>query len=933
MKNNFITLSTVLAMVASSCTQKSSNDLNPVQINPQSVLQQVGWHRFQSLVKGENPNIALAEALSSLLQEQSPQMLAELRRMVENGELKFKANTEKWNAAKNALIVGNSSISADTKLLESTLNLNPDEIANSNSFSTQLNVKVYGLIQSIALQNILQTYDNQIKADSLAVAKDIATRLSESNPEILTKIDKTKSIKDRSAQIEQITLYLKQADKLFVQYNISDAGAAELVLYTATAGAMASVLAQQPSVKSLIDQTVKLVSEVKDLSDKANRIIELTKSVKKDAVELSENAKAMATSIENLYKNMNSLHKSLPVGMTNEDKKNATKMLNDLINGSDKGEVKLTESQKAGGETADSKEFFQKSRKLNSDITQFIDSAKTATESLDRILDTSLVIANTLGVKVSPKVMEAINTAQKISSGVKIAQAVTARFTSGGFIGAMSAFSGGPATLALAAFGGGLGAGGPDPAIMSELGGIKESLSEIKELQLDILEKQKQTMSMIKDLALLVEENHKEEMQTLIDIRDELGFARDAISDLAEDNFYKCQVMSDFAMHSIGASSQRMRISNLENIQSKLRQATSSEASLHKFIDSTSSTNFDTCQQELGSTFAMDTYKFNRTAWIELDINGYPSKSGAEISKKFYEPAYLYLDKISKNKDSRWQKMALHLPVLTVSSLIEKKSQYLDQPSSNDSTLMELFQLTATNKLEKYATALIVLWPYLAVDHKEWKHSLDGALKFSITDQVHSRTVYLLQGALKLVQIAIAQEAILAGEPLLPSLSKKWDAILQEKLNCKDVFQKEEFCFVRINPLMRANLLTYELVQRLGQLGDSEETQQIRRAKYENLLANKSELAQLLAISETRIKGPAGAFKIALSEEPILAGQEDSNIYVDLPSAEVLAKGQLQYTEGIARMIRLEHRLADELVKRSAAAQQQNYLAEALFIK
>lgn len=924
MKKQLVVYSTAFALFMSACAP-AGNSVPTVALQKQN--KNSGWEQFQQLIYSENANLPLAEALRSLLQEQNPEVLVFLKAQLEEGKtLAFPDEiSQRWDLAKKSIIVGDSTALADTDLLLNTLNLNLNEVQRSNAFHHQLEGKMAGLVQSVALRNLLKAFDEQIKKDSREIAVDVVAKIKVARPEVLDKIDKTKLIGDRSAQIEQIVAYLKQADYLFYQYGLSEDDQASLALYTAVAGAMAAVLAESATVKTLLVN----IQQVRDVAEKAKKVVALAESLKAYSESLKKDAVVMGGSVKNIYGKIKNLTDDIDLSLSESGKKQAREMMDALLN----GRASEPPSPEVAAEL-EKKGFFQRKRELDSDVQKFVNSADNASKSLDNILKTTLQVTDALGVKLSPGVTKAIDTAMKINQGIQAVSAISKAFSAGGFVGALGAFSGGPATMALAAFGG-LGGGGPDPAVMAELRAIKQSLAEIKAMQKEILENQKKMMVMIKDLALMMEEYHKAQMKQAMDTYEEVLNNRSALTEIDEKSFRSCEAMTTFALSKapyykrMDSASYKTKtflsISNMELVQEIIRDVTGSPKELMQFINNGSSENFKTCQQEMSTVFmTRDIQKFSRAAWTE----GSPEKElkdGGEVVRKYYVPALSYLQKMTVDKEARWQKLGLHLPVLNVSALIAKKSRYVNQPGQS-TNLMELQNLTATHKLEKYVTALLLLHPYLTVDYENWNSSLQEVLSAAVTEQTRERTRQLLNNAFERVQMAVAQEALLAGEPLLPDLSLHWTELVKEQKNCEG---QEKFCFVRENKLMMGNLLTYVLVQRTGVISNTVEAMTKRRDIYQQWLREPAVLAQILMVPvEALVKDEKGRLQLVLAKGEALA--------ILMPEVEDVATGQLRYTEAMSRMIQLQHRVADELAKISSmgySSQEREKLAKAMFLK
>lgn len=929
MKKQLVVYSTAFALFMSACAPAGKGTQTAA---PKKQNQNSGWEQFQKLIYSENANLPLAEALRSLLQEQNPEVLGVLRAQLEAGKSTVfpEEISQRWDLAKRSIIVGESGALADTDLLLNTLNLNLNEVQRSNAFHHQLEGKMAGLVQSVALANLLRVFNEQIKKDSHDITVDIVVKIKKGRPEVLDKIDKTKSIGDRSAQIEQIVAYLKQADYLFYQYGLSEDDQARMALYTAVAGTMAAVLADSPTVKTLLTN----IQEIRDVAEKVKKVVALAESLKQYGEALKKDAVVMGGSVKDIYGKIKNLTDDIDLSLSDEGKVQARALMDDLLN----GRTSAPPTPEVAAEL-EKKGFFQRKRELDVDVQKFVNSADNASRSLDNILKTTVQVTEALGVKLSPGVTKAIDTAMKINQGIQAVSAISKAFSAGGFVGALGAFSGGPATMALAAFGGLGGGGGPDPAVMAELAAIKQSLAEIKAMQKEILENQKKMMVMIKDLALMMEEYHKEQMMLLMDTREEVLNNRSALTEIDEKSFRSCEAMTMFALSKapyyqrVDSVSYRasvktsLSISNMDLVQGIIRDVTSSPKELMQFINNGSAENFKTCQQEMSTVFmTRDFRKFSRAAWTDEKTSGEEAKDGGQIVKKYYTPAFSYLQKMTADKEARWQKLGLHLPVLNVSALIAKKSRYVDQPG-RISNLMDLQNLTATNKLEKYVTALLVLHPYLTVDYENWNSSLQNVLTAAITEQTRERTRQLLSNAFERVQMAIAQEALLAGEPLLPNLSLHWAELVKEKSSCAK--GNEKFCFVRESNLMMTNLLTYVLVQRTGVMPNTVESMKKRQEIYQQWLNEPAVLAQVLMVpSEAIVKDEKGQLHLVLANGEALK--------MPLPDVAAVATGQLQYTEAMSRMIQLQHRVADELAKVSSlgySSQEQQKLAKAMFLK
>lgn len=914
MKNQLITYSTVIAMFSSACSPHNNGTTKKVSDADKHKVTSKGWLQFQSLIKSENPNIGLAEALSTLVQEQNPELALELRKKISEQDLLIsKEVNNDWLQAKSAMITEGATVIADPVLLANSVNLNLEEVQRSNAFNNQINLKVAGIAQSLAMQHLLQTFDEQIKKDGAVIAADFLGQINQKDSKIIDKINSTASEEDCANKIQDIIKYLKQADYVFLKYGFDRNDQNKIVIYTAVAGAIAVHLQKDPLVQNMI----KAAGSAKELQSKITQVIALGKSIEAYGVKLKQDAVVMGESAQKIYAQLKSLNVDIDGSLSGAGKQKARQLLDDILNGRSPTEIpkdlppEVEEQLKQTG-------FFQRKQDIEKNVLTFVDSATNASKSLENILSTTLTITNTLGIKLSPSVQNAMSTAMKVSQGIQVIGAVTNAFKSGGFVGALTAFSGGPATMALAAFGGGLGGGGPDPAIMAELAAIKQSLEEIKAMQREILENQKRTMVMIKDLALMIEQYHREEMMALVDIREEVLNIRDGVSEIDEQAFRSCQAMTSFAISkspqfsmSDSKTYERLNVSNMDIIKTTIREVNTTPRALTAFIKNGSSEHFKNCQREISLVFmTKENGKFNRALWSDRNLKG-SSRNGGDITNKYFTPALNYLVSAVAEKEGRWQKLALHLPVLDMETLATKKSFYLNQ-TGNEQNLEELNQLTATNKLEQYVTGLLILYPFLTIDMEDWISGLDKVFVTAVTDETHERARQWLINAFERVRIAIAQEALLAGEPLLPNLYDNWHHITAEKGEC-DSLDKPQFCFVKTNSLMMGNLVSYVLLKRLET--PALKGAKARKAELQGIYGDLKKFAQILGVSPEKLtKDGEGHYFLTFNERT----------RVQLPDFETVASGKIQYTEAMARMIRLQHKVADELLKISPNSYQKN---------
>lgn len=927
MREKLMVYSIALVMGTSACTPQKSSPPKPQSGVPAPMALGTGWDYLQKILKGASANVPLAEALAPLLRELNPEVVSRLRERIASTEGVGLVSYPgvQWSQMQRQFIVGESPIGADNQLLSRTLNLNSETFAQGAAFNQQLEIKISGIVQSAALQNILKTFNQQIRSDSTEIAAHLVHQLLHSNPAVIHKIDRSIATKDRDERIRKVIAYLKQVDFLFVQYGVSPSDQNAIVLYASVAGVLIEVLDKHPSVQ-ILAQTVR---EYVDLTMKARRLVSMALSLQEYGDSLHKDAVVMGNSVKNIFDKIRDLQGDVEINLSADGKKKARAILNDFLSGRSQADLSLGRDDELGLVG-----FFEKKRALDQNVQDLLTRADKAARTLDNILLVSQKIATTVGVNLPPEFHQAVGVAVKVGETVRTAQLVSKAFSTGGIVGALGALSGGPATMALAAFSGEMGLSGSEAVILGELASIKRSLVDIARSQQELLENQKKMLVMIKDLALLIEEYHREEMMALTDIREEITDMKAGLSEIDDSAFRACQAMTSYTLSrapyylkpEVSTTLplvQRFLYSNVTLMKKTLGEMTKTPRDLRQFINSGAPENFETCQGEISNVFLnRDHRKFSRALWVDVDASGNSIRDGSAIVRRYYDPALEYLQKVTHKKEGRWQHLGLHLPVLDVQSLMTSKMKFLLQPGE-ENDLSDLSNLTATNKLEKYVSALLVLHPYLSIDADVWRGPFEGIVEVANKEETLGRSRGMLQNAFKRIQIAIAQEALLVGEPLLPSLSQEWNMIVGQTQGCKP--GSLAYCFVRENPLMMGNLLTFVLIQRMGGPLQAKDTAvSSRRAAYQKLLNQPEALAQLLGVSVDRIKRDShGVLVLSLSG--------DDRLQVPLPGVEVVAQGHIQYTQAMSRLLRLQPKVAEELVKLSPQLSHLNY-SETLFL-
>lgn len=172
--------------------------------------------------------------------------------------------------------------------------------------------------------------------------------------------------------------------------------------------------------------------------------------------------------------------------------------------------------------------------------------------------------------------------------------------------------------------------------------------------------------------------------------------------------------------------------------------------------------------------------------------------------------------------------------------------------------------------------------------------------------------------ALKLTQSAIAQEALLAGEPILHRLSDNMAGILSvkpcEEVNLKNAPQTDDIhflCSIRENLLLMKNLVMYSLVYEAKTQTDFYSN--YKDAYYANDLKTIAKLFNIKMAPERLeiMKNKKGDYDIVIK----VFGRKNVSKVVRLPTPEELRQGNIIYSENMPRLLKMQEVILNGLEK------------------
>lgn len=725
-------------------------------------------------------------------------------------------------------------------------------------------------IQKRAMKNINDTFE----ARSVEIAQQIAGDVLRQVPQL--EIEKLEKLKGTEAEkIEEILSALKKYDKILAGYDFSKDNNAKLIILGFIARALGKELAKNGSVQHLIktaQDVVKTASLVKEICGLVDALEQNRKDIKK-------NMNSMIDSLEGVKDDLDRLRRDAEMGLDPTTKAEAKRLLSDMIYGRIK--------------PVNSPGILSQPIQMSANLTNFANSADAAAKNLSTIVQNATKITQALGIKVDPNVAKALDSAEKIAKGVSLAKTVFAAAATGGLIGALGAFSGGGGLSAL-------GIGGGDSSA-ADIAAIKQDIAEIKKVQKEILQTQVETMKMIQNVAKMMESFHREQMYVMREMREEIAVLKDISLFMAHENIQACHTMVEYALQ---GDKNPFVVENTVNLlrtpRSFIFSYIKDRESLNQFVRSSSARTYENCQEGLNKAFG------------SLDVANSPLKLSMQQSQGFLgtfaNENYTALTKQWNSVDYDQRSFGIHLPAVNLRSL-SYKINYASNSRNYLKSNFELDTLISTEALERYVAALLILGPLISFDKADW----EGFLRTGNLENVANsskRQLRFLDNALVKVQSAIAQESLIAGEPILPLLASDFSRILgspTEGCDRPDVradITMSKDCSIKGNKMLRGNLLLYVLNKRMSS--------QFAADDYSRILAAKD----VHAMGE--LLGSPFRGKLVAKERGLVIDWNYGGLAQDLlPDANDIFSGKITYTENLTRLLSLQQKIVAAILEMS----------------
>ncbi len=900
-------------------TQSEVGTLNASQREEQYAL----WRK---LVVSDQKNIALAEVLSvgvSIEKRREVQAMVDLLSDEEIQEV-IDSVKEETRDLKQRYFFGKKTEIYNKLFVDSIIS----DSFQKKDYQSEVDLLVVSTVhkaQTKALNQILANYDKIIADHSTDVAKQIIVDIAEGDKdladEVIIMAKESGNQDDFAKKLAESKKYLDLVDKHF---QASGSNIKEQLTVVATASVGAYIFLQvkdTPDFKKLKEKFLYIKGKAEEVKKKIDDIKVVASEIKNIWQMNGELKDQMSTGLSQMKKGLedsfNDAKKSIK-----QDKIEGKKLLdyinNVVINGNDSKVAKENPT------------ILAHTKKISEGMKTIASSADKMSKNFDAILSGAERVADIAGVRIPKDLQKAINTARKVSQGVQVASTIASAFLSGGVMPALGVLSSGPVASML-----GLGgSGGPDPEVMAALGRIEGKLDEVLENQKKMLELQMETLKMIRDLALQIDEYHQTEMKYLDSIRDTLLTNLQISKMQMNEDFRMCEAMIEYKSN-INKMSSKSRKSlfaaaRLEFDFDSFYKDTKDLADMRKFVNGIHEESYNNCQKGIAKVFGSTISEENPVMAIN---HGSDATNYFTFNKNIYQPLNSLL-KIYASPVVFDSAIELALPTQKINSL-ESKSFAISRRTSDEQVYdTKMDYLVSTKALERYLTSLLIFYPIIDVNKETWNGSLDNIVNSYYRDVLPtfgtvlensqyniSRSFYFLNTALNLVKHSIAQEALLAGDNLIPYIYRDLGTRLLGSESCgavtaslvdnkwsklnQDRTEGDPVCAMRSNSLFLKNFLKYSAYRGLN----GQRTLDFYKRAYESKdLQALQFFWSEVGVRADKIREENGVLKLEVMAS-------DKSTKVILPTPSELADENMSYSESMGHLIKLQDKTLNALVK------------------
>jgi hypothetical protein len=755
---------------------------------------QSSYEAWSKLLLSDEKNVALAEILAKSVANENKKLVQDLVSSLSNEEIESiiaQITSEKNALNKSFLFRQNNQLEGTDLFRNSILE---EDFKISDSEANQMTIATFSYLKSKSLEEIYKSFNDVIEKNSKDVAQALIQDIALNNPALAVEIESAANdsfnAEEFSKKLIKSKAYLEKADEYF-KYSGLNTKEQLVLVATGTVGAVIySELKNNKTFISLLNHYKKIKLVILEVKEKVELIKLSVEVIKNDRDLIVASFKDFNAGLSGVKDGIKESTDRINDDSSVDSKKTAQFLYDKIIRGKplNKNETNpsLLDSQK----------------KITENLAKSFAAAGTMANSLQSIINVTNMLSDNLGIKLPSNVQKALNTATKVAAGVKLASAVVSGFMSGGVLTAVGMLSSGPLGDMLGM------SSGTDPQVMAALGRIEAKLDVVLENQQKMLDLQIETIKAIKNLAVMVDEYHQKEMIALAGLHDDNMISMELSRAKLNANIRRCESLIDFELKKFWGKDKRNSFNG--SITANIDYETfykgfKSMNDFRKFARGATENDYTHCQDALSEAFGNTDTINNPILSIfnsEDDLNLF------SFQRDTYKPLVKMLAQTKKNLGER--KKILHIPMSKISDLDYKNdslsSSEIDTLSTDNEFDYNLDNLLSTKSLERYFSSYIILYPIFEFDKNDWNLSLqelvtiyyknmipsEGIFTEQNTLQNVSRSYFFMSNAIDLIQSAIAQEAILAGESLIPTIRMNLGSsiLTNEECNTKIICAK-----------------------------------------------------------------------------------------------------------------------------------------------
>ncbi len=885
-----------------SCTKNVTENkfYPPTEQKVEASLQDQDIQEFERLFKSERPNIAFAQFIARSLKDKSSSSLGDLSEMLTEEEIQriIQTTRNENKAIRKYYLYHNNEYQNDHILRSDRLDMS--EVSDF-SFHDHLVYNTFQYLQHRTLENISNTYQAQItKLESElipTIAKKILTEAPQDAQEIeqLVSAGKTKEAIDK---IQDSILKLESISRILGDSNLSSGD--KIVL--ASGGALAFGIYQQLKDHKDFIQFTKNVREV-------IRTVDELKSKYKEFTAL---AGSLGSGLDQIKTGMGSFTSELTHArdglrdmfrMASESAPGTSGVQSQRIVDFVKDQIKGKKSVKPD-EFSD--QYRQRAIQITTSLNKSFEAAHSATQGLNSIINASVRMTQILGVRLPPDLNKAIDKAQKVIAVVSLGKNIMDAYASGGVVPALNLLSG----------------QSPFSNPQSEqLSQINQKLDEVLANQKIMIEAQLATMSMIKDLSIMIDRYHEKEMNALAELRDFSLIQLEILkSNNLNSNIQVCEQIINFHLSSAWSvfheyKSPYQSINQLQILDQKIYSKINSLGDLRRMLLVGGPRVLEDCHQAFAKSFGTS---FNNENPLLAIFDSNEDNNLMRFKRNVYLPTLQAL-KMQTNGTTPNQ-APLHLPSKTFKYSYRKLSYFGSNQEGVNRYNLSL--LISSKNLERYVTSLLLLYPVFEVRESLWEKDIKEIVdnyfeRSNERNQFSNKSTLFLQNALSLTQSAIAQEAIMAGEPTLPGFDENLSISLLSKSDCGNIanyYENSEgadfICALRSNPLFMRNHLVHSLNRNL--LVDRK-----FHEHYQRLLETKNfkALQQILKTDAEIVELTKNNKSVLALKLSGLRASGSNDVFIKLPTPQDVLEGKVLYSENMQKLLVIQDSIISHLEK------------------